>query len=144
MLISTQLAQRDLGLDPADGALFIGQTVGLRGDVDGDLRRVGQELVQMLLLTSAELLQRAAVRVIAGVSLLAVRHRQVLRAEGGVRLKAVHTAIRPGNTPGGKIVQTKVFCCLWLMATEKYRFKDYMICSKHIHYQSIACLVFNN
>ncbi len=97
VLISTQFAQRDLGLDPADGALFIGQAVRLRGDVDGDLGRVGQELVQMLLLTGAELLQRAAVRVIAGVSLLAVRHRQVLRAEGGVRLEAAHAAMRPGN-----------------------------------------------
>lgn len=97
MLISTQFAQRDLSLDPADGALFIRQAVGLRGDVDGDLRCVGQELVQMFLLTGAELLQRAAVRVITGVALLSVRHRQVLRTEGGVRLKAAHTAMRPGR-----------------------------------------------
>lgn len=97
VLISTQFAQRDLSLDPADGALFIRQAVGLRGDVDGDLRCVGQELVQMFLLTGAELLQRAAVRVITGVALLSVRHRQVLRTEGGVRLKAAHTAMRPGR-----------------------------------------------
>lgn len=95
VLIRTQFAQRDLSLDPADGALFIRQAVGLRGDVDGDLRCVGQQLVQMFLLTGAELLQRAAVRVVTGVALLPVRHRQVLRAEGGVRLEAAHTAMRP-------------------------------------------------
>lgn len=97
MLIRTQFSQRDLSLDPAHGALFIRQAVGLRGDVDGDLGSVRQQLVQMLLLTGAERIQRPAVRMVTGVALLSVRHRQVLRAEGGVRLKAAHTAMRPGR-----------------------------------------------
>lgn len=34
-------------------------------------------------------------RVLARVSLLPIRHRQILRAERRVRLKAAHAAVRP-------------------------------------------------
>lgn len=94
VFIRAQFSQRDLGLHPADSALLVGETVRLGGDVDGDVRCVRQQLVQMLLLTGTQPLQGSAVRVVAGVSLLSVRHRQVLGAEGGVGLEAAHTAMR--------------------------------------------------
>lgn len=78
VFVRAQLPQRDLGLHPADGALLVRKAVGLSGDVDGDVRRVRQQLVQVLLLAGAHPLQRSAVGVVTGVSLLAVRHRQVL------------------------------------------------------------------
>lgn len=80
VFVGAQFSQRDLGFDPSYGALLVGQTVGLRGDVDGDVGRVGQQLVQVLLLTGAHALegppalQGPAVGVLARVALLAVRH----------------------------------------------------------------------
>ena len=97
VLIRTQLAQGDLGLDPAHGALLVRQAVGLHGDVNGDVGRVGQQLVQVLLLAGTEALQGPAAGVVAGVALLAVGGRQVLRAEGGVGLEAAHAAMGPGG-----------------------------------------------
>ena len=101
VLVRTQLAQGDLGLDPAHGALLVREAIGLRGYVDGDVGRVGQQLVQVLLLAGAEALQRPAAGVVAGVALLAIGGRQVLRAEGGVGLEAAHAAVGPGGERGG-------------------------------------------
>lgn len=78
VFIRAQFSQRDLGLDSADSALFVRETVRLGGDVDGDVWRVRQQLVQVLLLTGAQPVEGSAVRVVAGVSLLSIRHRQVL------------------------------------------------------------------
>lgn len=101
VLVSAQLAQGDLGLDAAHSALLVGEAVGLRGDVNGDLGRVGQQLVQLLLLATAQPLQRAAVGPVARVALLTVRHRQVLRAERRVRLEAAHAAVGPAGRGWG-------------------------------------------
>lgn len=111
MLSSTELlyliwilphVQLSLGL--SDGSVSLRQAVGslrrvrvVRRDLRPLREQVVTAVVQPVIRVGADHVGGAAVRVIGGVALLAVRHRQVLRAEGRHRL-ALGDA---GRTPGG-------------------------------------------
>lgn len=93
-----------LSLDLSEGSVSLRQAVGsLRRVrvVRRDLRPLREEVVaavvQPVIRVGADHVGGAAVRVVGGVALFAVRHRQVLRAEGRHRL-ALGDA---GRTPGG-------------------------------------------
>lgn len=99
MFICTKFAQRHLSLDPPHSTLFVRKPIRLRGDFNGDLWSLGQHVLQLL---SQLILQLGgqliwAVGVVACVSLLPIRHREVLRAEGGVGLAATDAAVGSAN-----------------------------------------------
>lgn len=47
-LLHAQLAQRHLRLHAAHGTLLVREPIRMRGDLDGDLRRLGQQVVEPL------------------------------------------------------------------------------------------------
>lgn len=99
VFICTKFAQRHLSLDSPHSALFVWKPIRLGGDFNGDLWSLGQHVLQLLsqlvFQLGGQLIR--AVRMIAGVPLLSIWHRKVLRAEGWVRLAATNTAVRSAN-----------------------------------------------
>lgn len=99
-LLHTQLAQRHLRLHAAHGTLLVREPIWMRGDLDGNLRRLGQQVIEPLCQAVFKFISKLirTVWVVTGISLLTIGHREILRAKGWVRLAASDAAMGPRTT----------------------------------------------